>query len=63
MQIAIEVTDEHRRAMRYLGHTQEDVEKEIRRQSADLLDNFVKRTKQQWLRGKTMIDVDPAPLS
>jgi len=61
--IYIELTDDMKRAARYLGYTKEDIEAEINRQCSDFFENLIAQAKRKYVENKTMLDIDPEPLS
>ena len=63
MEVARTLTDDHKRAIRYLGYSQEDVITGMNRQCTDFLENLVKQAKQKCAQEKTMKEIDPSPLS
>jgi len=63
MNVEITLTDDIKRAARYLGLSKSEIEKEINRQCSDFFENLVSRAKRKYLKTKTMEDIDPEPLT
>lgn len=62
MNITIDLTDEMKRAIRYLGLVERDIRKEVNTQCSDYFENLIRRAKQKYLSAKTMEEIDPKPL-
>jgi len=63
MDITINLTDDMKRAARYLGYTKKDIETEINRQCSDFFNRLIAQAKRKYVETKTMLDIDPEPLS
>ena len=63
MEIAINITDDIKRAMRYLGYSKADIRAEIEHQCSDILENLVRRAKREWVEKKTIGTIFPEPLT
>ena len=62
MDITIEITDDEKRALRYLGYSEESVRFEINRQCSDFFKNAIKKAKQKYVENITLSEIDPEPL-
>jgi len=62
MDVTIEITDDGKRALRYLGYTKEDIRAEINRQCSDFFENAIKRAKQKYVKNITLFEINPEPL-
>jgi len=63
MDIHLELTDDIKRAIRYLGYTKEDIHRELLFRCQDYFESLVARAKRMYAEKKTMLDIDPEPLS
>ena len=62
MDFTITLTEDVKRAMRYLRYSEADIRAEIERQCSDIFENLVKQAKREWIEKKEMKSIFPEPL-
>ena len=62
MNITINLTDRQKKAIRYLGVTQNDLESLIIEDANARIESLTNKAKQTWLATQTMDDIDPTPI-
>ena len=62
MQVTITLSDHDKKALRYLGVEQDDVNAEVVVLGNQLVHEYVVQAKKNWLSTKDMDDVDPTSI-
>ncbi len=62
MQITINLTNQEKKALRFLGKTNQELRNELVGLCARRLDGFVVEAKSKWVAQKNMDDIDPNPI-
>ncbi len=62
MNLTIPLTDDDKRAIRYLNKSPAQVQTEMLRQCTDVLKNYIHQAKIKWIETKKMVDIDPDPI-
>jgi len=63
MDFTVTLTEDVKRAMRYLGYSEKDIKAEIERQCSDIFENLIKRAKRKWVEKREMKNIFPEPLT
>lgn len=62
MTIGVQLSDEEKRALRYLGYSQDQLRNKMVQSFRKIMDNLVQEAKEKYADTKTMSEIDPAPL-